>query len=112
MEIKTTLKNEVTIIEMSGNLDANSSTQAQDEIMPFLKQGCRIVLNMSKCPYVSSAGLRLLLTIAKRLKAIEGRWCLAGLSDEIKDVMEMTGFSSFFETYKTINEAIEAVQKG
>jgi len=112
MDIKATKKDEITIIEISGNLDANSATQAQNEIMPFLTQGCIIVLDMSKCQYVSSAGLRLLLTIAKRLKAIEGNWCIAGLLDEVNDVMEMTGFANFFETYSTVEKAIDAVRKG
>ena len=87
MDIKTTKKDEITIIEIVGNLDANSTTQAQNEILPFLTQGCIIVLDMGKCQYVSSAGLRLLLTIAKRLKAIEGNWCLAGLLEDRKSVV-------------------------
>ncbi len=112
MEIKTTTRDEVTIVEMSGNLDANTAPQAEEEIIPLILPGCRLVLDMSECQYVSSAGLRLLLTIVKRVKANEdGQWCLASVSEEVMDVMEMTRFVQFFETFNTVSDAIEAVRK-
>ena len=112
MELKTFTGDEATIVEISGNLDANTSPQAQEEIMPLIVPNCILVLDMSKCEYVSSAGLRLLLTIAKRVKATEGgQWCLASVSEEIMDVMEMTGFSRFFQTFDTVSEATEAIRR-
>jgi len=113
MDIKTITRDEVTIVEISGNLDANTAPQAQEEIMPSVVPDCRLVLDMSQCQYVSSAGLRLLLTIAKRVKATEGgQWCLASVSEEVMDVMEMTGFAQFFKTFDTVSEAIEAIREG
>ncbi len=107
MEIKTSTQDGVTIIGISGNLDANTAQQAQDEIMPLVVPDCRLVLDMSQCEYVSSAGLRLMLMIAKKIKTTEAsEWCLASVSEEIMDVMEMTGFSQFFQTYGSISEAI------
>ena len=112
MEIEVTTRDGATIVELSGNLDANTSPQAQEEIMPLIVPSCILVLDMSKCVYVSSAGLRLLLTVAKRVKATEGgQWCLASVSEEIMDVMEMTGFVKFFKTFDTVSEAIEAIRE-
>lgn len=111
MGIKTVTQGQVTIIEISGRLDANTAPQAQGEIMPLVVPNCLLVLDMRQCPYISSAGLRVLLMIAKLLAIKEGRGALAGLSEEIKDVMEMTGFAQFFDNYDTVSEAIEAVQK-
>ena len=113
MEIKATTRDEVTIVELSGNLDANTAPQAEEEIIPLILPDCRLVLDMSECQYVSSAGLRLLLTIVKRVKANEGgQWCLASVSEEVMDVMEMTGFAKFFETFDEVSEAVEAIRKG
>ena len=112
MEIKTVTQDEVTIVEISGSLDANTVPEAQDVIMSLVVPDCLLVLDMSECEYVSSAGLRLLLMIAKRLKANQsGQWCLAGVSEEIMDVMEMTGFVQFFETFDTVSDAIAAIRK-
>lgn len=111
MEIKTVTQEDVTIVELSGSLDGTTAPQAQGEIMPLIVPDCGLVLDMSGCEYVSSAGLRVLLMIAKLLTSKQGRGALAGLSEEVQDVMEMTGFAHFFETYATVSEAVEAVQK-
>lgn len=112
MEIKTTTQDEVTIAEISGRLDANTAPQAEEEIMPLVLPDCHLILDMSQCEYVSSAGLRFLLMVAKRFKAVEGgKWCLSGIPEEIMDVMEMTGFAQFFEMFDEISTAIEAVRK-
>jgi anti-anti-sigma regulatory factor len=50
--------------------------------------------------------------IAKQLSIQEGRWALAGVCEEIKDVMDMTGFSSHFKTFDTVAEAMKAVREG
>ena len=48
--------------------------------------------------------------IAKQLPSNNGRWAFAGLSDEIKDVMDMTGFSGFFAIFNTVDEAVASVK--
>ena len=111
MDITTAVRDGVTVISVSGNLDGATAPQAQDRIMTVIaSDGCRLVLDLEKCPYISSAGLRVLLTIAKQLPAKKGRWAFAGLSEEVKDVMDMTGFSGFFSVYKTVDEALAAVK--
>ena len=113
MNIKTVTSDEVTIIELSGNLDANTVPQVQDEIMSHVTPDCHLVLDMTECQYVSSSGLRVLLMIAKRVRANgSGQWCLANVSEDVMDVIEMTGFAQFFEIADTVLEAIEAVQQG
>lgn len=113
MNIKTVTRDEVTIVEISGNLDANTVPQVQDEIMSLVIPDCHLVLDMTECEYVSSSGLRLLLMIAKQVKAGgSGQWCLANLSEEVMDVIEMTGFAQFFKAADTVSAAIEVVQQG
>ena len=55
---------------------------------------------MSECPYVSSAGLRTLLTIGKKVKINKGHMNIINLSEEVKDVMEMTGFGGIFKEFE------------
>lgn len=112
MDIQTATQSGVTIITLSGSLDGNTVNEAQDKIMPLLSSNTSAVLDLKGCGYVSSAGLRLLLMAAKTLSAQNGILVLAGLSDEIKDVMEMTGFNNFFKTFGDVPAAIAAVGKG
>jgi anti-anti-sigma factor len=111
MEIKTSTQDKTTVIQIVGSLDGATVTEAQDKIMPLVIDKCCLVLDLGECSYISSAGLRLLLMIAKQLSSLKGCWGLAGLSDEVKDVMEMTGFSNFFKTYDTVPTAIAALKK-
>ena len=74
MEIKIDNQDCVTVVRISGSLDANTVGNAQDMIMPLITTNCLLVLDMGQCDYVSSAGLRLLLMVAKELKADNGVW--------------------------------------
>lgn len=111
MEIKIENQNGVNLIKIIGNLDGTTAQQAQDTIVPLLLNKSLLVFNMEECPYVSSAGLRVLLVIAKKLANIGGKGALANVPDEVKDVMEMTGFDNIFKTFKSVVEAVEAIKK-
>jgi anti-anti-sigma factor len=112
MEIQTSTQGGATIIKLSGSLDGNTVNDAQEKIMPLLSSNTSAVLDLKDCGYISSAGLRLLLMAAKQLSTQNGILVLCGLSDEIKDVMEMTGFSNFFKTFDSVAAAVKAVSKG
>ena len=111
MEIKSTTKNNVTVVSMEGNLDGQTSGYAQEQLMNYVVPNSPIVIDMAGCPYVSSAGLRVLLMTAKQLAKVGGTGVFIGLSEEVSDVMEMTGFSSIFESFESLDEAIKALGK-
>lgn len=111
MELKVDKKSDITVIEIIGDLDGTSAETAQKEISENITPGCSLIFNMEKCTFISSAGLRVLLVSAKHIKRENGKGALAGLSGDIKDVMEMTGFDHIFNNYDTISKAIEAVRK-
>ena len=110
MELKITSQEDVTIVELIGRLDGRTATQAQEGIMPLIVPNCMLIINMKECDYVSSAGLRVILMIGKKLAAVQGRGVLANLSEEVKDIMEMTGFDHVFKNYDSIDSAIKAVR--
>jgi anti-anti-sigma factor len=109
MEIKTTIRKGINIVEITGNLDGNSAPQLQESAMPLIVPDGDLILDFSGCRYVSSAGLRVLLMIAKQLPAQGGQLALSGLLEEVKDVMDMTGFSHFFKIFETVEEAAAAL---
>ena len=111
MEIKNSTKEGHIIVEIAGSLDSNTVSDAETKIMPLIVEKSCMVLDMTKCSYVSSAGLRLLLMVTKQLASKGGWLTLTGVCTEVKDVMEMTGFSCFFKAYKDIPEALAALKK-
>jgi anti-sigma B factor antagonist len=112
MEITFKEQERVTIIQIQGNLDGRTSQEAQDKIMPLIVPGCLLVFDMEKCMMISSAGLRVLLMFAKQIKINGGKGALSGLTEEVGDVMTMTGFDNIFDSYMTLAGAIDSVVKG
>lgn len=85
-------------------LDSFNYQQVQNDILAILDKGSNAVLDMTACKYVSSTGLRVLL-YTKKVAASKGlRICLVGVSEEVKDIMSVTGFDGFFDTFNTIEE--------
>lgn len=100
----------VHVVELSGELDANTSPLAQQQILPLATEGSRLLLDLSGVSFMSSAGLRLLLSTYRQVLAQKGAVALAGLSEDLKDTMSMTGFLSFFTVYDTTGEGLQALQ--
>jgi anti-sigma B factor antagonist len=93
----------VTLVEMNGDLDAESAPLVQEAIWPYLKDGCNLLLDMSRVDWISSAGLRLFLTIRRQTQN-KGLVVLCGLSPEIKDTMGVTGFIEYFLLADTVQQ--------
>ena len=83
---------------VSGRLDTPAAVTAQQEIKPLLENADKeITLDCTNLEYISSSGLRLLLTIRKEASAKGGKVIVEHISDDIKKVFTMTGFYNLFE---------------
>ena len=90
--------NEKVLATVSGRLDTPSAVSAQQEITPLLENADKeIILDCSNLEYISSSGLRLLLTIRKEAAAKGGNVIVKDINDDIKKVFMMTGFYNLFE---------------
>ena len=97
------------IYKVGESIDSFNYKQAQEDIVALLENGSNLVLDMSDCKYISSSGLRVLL-YSKKIAASKGlRLCLVGISDEVQDIMNVTGFNSFFDCFHTMDECLQAV---
>ncbi len=112
MKVKFEKTENIDIVSLSGRLDGNTAPSVKDEIMEKLNENNSLVINMKECEYVSSAGLRVLMIIAKTLKSKGGNGVLVEMNEEVGDVMEMTGFGNIFRSFNTTDEALEFLQKG
>jgi anti-sigma B factor antagonist len=100
----------VHVVELSGELDANTSPVAQQKILPLATQGSRILLDLGGVSFMSSAGLRLLLSTYRQVASQKGSVALVGLTEDLKDTMSMTGFLSFFTIHETTKDGLQAMQ--
>lgn len=109
MEIKVETVDQVIVVQIEGDIDGNTASEAQARILPLAKADCKIILDMDKVPFMSSAGLRLLLVTYRTIKSKGGNVVLVGLSEDIEDTMEMTGFLDFFDYYESLDAGLAAL---
>jgi anti-sigma B factor antagonist len=100
----------VTVATLFGELDGRTAPLVQEKLMALPEPNGKALLDMSGVNYISSAGLRALLMLYRRMAANDGRVALVGLAENIKDVMVVTGFLEFFEDYDTLAEGLSALE--
>ena len=109
MEINRRLVEQVTVVEIVGDIDAKSVLQAQEQLLPLVQPGIGLLLDMRGVTYMSSSGLRMLLSLYRQVSSYNGSIALANLSEEIKDTMSVTGFLRYFTIYDTVDAALAAM---
>ena len=95
MEIIKT-KNGMTLeVKILGRLDTNTAPELDDNIKKDIDNVETIELDLKELDYISSAGLRTVLVIHKAMSAKKGKLVIKNIKDEVMEVFDMTGFSSF-----------------
>lgn len=92
MTINTQTNSGNTTLVIEGRLDTLSAPQLEKEINTASESAENILLDMTALEYISSAGLRVLLSAQKKISK-SGSMKLTGVSDAVMDVLEMTGFA-------------------
>lgn len=100
----------VMVATLYGELDGRTAPAVQDRLLALPAANGKALLDMSGVSYISSAGLRALLMLYRQMAANDGRVALAGLSENIRDVMTVTGFLEFFDDYATLEEGLAALR--
>ncbi|HME23901.1 MAG TPA: STAS domain-containing protein [Acetobacteraceae bacterium] len=110
MPVRFVRQQDVAIVEITGDVDGKSAPELQTEISAALQGVERVLLDFTGVSYMSSAGLRMLLSLYRQLLARKGRIVLVGLSDEIRDVMTHTGFIGFFVVANDRSAALTSLE--
>lgn len=100
----------VALIELIGDIDGSTAPLVQADVLAASETAVKIILNMSQVGYMSSAGLRVLLSVYRQVATQEGKVILIGLAEEIRDTMSVTGFLDFFVTTDTLDQAFAALE--
>lgn len=110
MSVNVRMVQGVTVVEMSGRIDSETTPEIQEQILPLVGPEGRILLDMTQVSYISSFGLRMLLTTYRQVSSNQGQLVLVGLSERIRDVMSLTGSLRFFATHQTLEAGLAAFE--
>lgn len=108
MEITERKAGDVCVVGLSGRLDSGTAEAFGQRLHQLIDRGeRRLVIDGGTLEYISSAGLRVLLVSAKRLKAVDGKIVLSSLKPHIVEVFEIAGFKSIFPIYGNAEQATQ-----
>lgn len=111
MEIAEQHDGEIVVLAPVGRLNNDTSTEFQSRLLGCLgTDGARVLVDLSKVEYVSSAGLRALMTASKQSKATGGRLAVAGLNPVVQEIFSISRFSYVVAVFDTLAQALAALR--
>ena len=97
---------DVLVLSLQGKLNSANSADIEADILRNTGQTNRLLLDLSGLDYISSAGLRVVLVVAKRLKQSAGLLVLCGIQNQVKEVFEISGFLDILDVVDTRDQAM------
>ena len=114
MEIRETSVGDVVVLELDGRLDTKTSHLLEKKLLDLMGEGkLRIVVDMASIQYISSAGLRVLLMLGKKLNATDnGHLVLCSMNENVREVFDIAGFTAVFTIRNSRAEALTSFPSG
>lgn len=101
---------DIVVLRPVGRIDSNNAAQAEEIVIGHVQGGAqRLLLDMGELEYISSAGLRVLLVTAKKLKQSGGRFALCNLRANVHEVLEVSGFLAILAVSDSREAAIASL---
>ena len=106
MDVKSEVVNGMAIYRIAGRVDAVTAPKLESAVSTTIDAGTpRVIFDMRAVTYISSAGLRVVLSSAKRAKAANGGLAVFGLQPAVQEVFEVSGFQNVLPVVSDENEA-------
>ncbi len=94
MNITEAKKDDTLEISVEGNVDTNTAPRLQETLLQAFQKSSKVVLDLDKCPYMSSAGLRALLIAQKTAMSKGGALTICNVKEAVMSVFKMTKFDA------------------
>lgn len=107
MNITDERRGDVLVVRPEGRIDTNTSDDLDRALAGRIDGGARrLVIDMGGTDYISSAGLRVLLLAAKKLKGVSGQLVLGGMNPSVRQIFELAGFVAIFAIEPDVDRAV------
>lgn len=110
MDIQTVKEADAVVVTITGRLDTVTAPEFEKTLNELIGGGeASFVVNFETLDYISSAGLRVLLAIAKLLKGKSGQIRFANVKGTVKEVFDISGFGSIFQMDDSVAAALAKI---
>lgn len=96
MKIKKNIEGKNLLLALEGELNTNTAPELEAALSPEIDDAENVIIDMKQLSYVTSAGLRILLTAKKKVSG-KGYVILRNVSPVIREIFEITGFAAFLK---------------
>ena len=111
MEINTKREDGTVIAIADGRIDGSNAREFQDALEAVIEEGIRaLILDFESVSYISSAGMRVILLMARTLQGNEAKLVLCSLAMPVREVFTISGFDSIIPIHASQAEALAAVK--
>jgi anti-anti-sigma factor len=108
MNVQITPSADYTLVAVEGRIDTTNASEFEKPMMEVIERGVSIIiLDCSGLNYISSSGLRVFLVVQKKMMATKGQFRLSNLQPGIKEIFDISGFSSIFSVFTDTQAAIK-----
>lgn len=108
MDFKVDELGEVRVVRIIGNLDTQTSPDAQEKMTQLIDNGAtKVLIDLEDLNYISSSGLRMLLLALKRLAGTNGELRVCNPNTMVQEVFDTSGFKDILAVYKSQAEALD-----
>jgi anti-sigma B factor antagonist len=112
VEISEKREGDIVVLMPVGHIDNETSAEFQTRLLEVVGEGKgRVLMDFTRVDYISSAGLRALMTASKRTKAGGGRIAVAALNAMVKEIYDISRFTLIVPAFATIAEASTELNK-
>ncbi|OZI63393.1 STAS domain-containing protein [Bordetella genomosp. 11] len=95
------------VVSPRGQINSANAAAVESELLSHVDNGERkLVLDLSGLDYISSAGLRVMLLVAKRLKQQAGALALCGIQPHVREVFDISGFLAILTVVESRGDAL------
>lgn len=110
LKINSKQQGNITVLQVDGEVDLYSSPQVRTRVLHLVEsQSPNIVVDLQDVRYMDSSGVATLIEGYKLCQKNNGRFVLAGLKPEVREVFELTRLDRVFEIYDTSQLALESI---
>jgi anti-anti-sigma factor len=110
MEIHDERVGDTCVVTAKGRLDGGASTAFTDRIGGLIASpNPKLLIDFSGVDFVTSAGLRAVLVLVKKVKSAGGSFALCGVQASVREVLDITGFTSMISIHPERAAAIAAL---
>jgi anti-anti-sigma factor len=110
MEIQKEQVGDIHVVTVGGRLDGIYGSAFANQIGELITgANPKLLIDFTDVDYVSSAGLRALLVLVKKTKTTGGAFALCGINEQVREVLDISGFTAMFSIHPGRAEGIAAL---